>query len=157
MLTSYGVTLPDQLSNIRKNAMACPALPTCGLAISESERVFPSVIDEIGKKAAELGFGDQKIIIRMTGCPNGCARPYNAEIAFVGRTVGTYNIYVGGNLSGDRLNFLVAEKISYKQLAKKVEPLLKLYQGERKPDEGFGDFTHRLGVERVKSLIKLIE
>jgi sulfite reductase (ferredoxin) len=155
LLTSYGVTLPDKLSEIQKNSMACPALPTCGLAIAESERALPGVIDAIEEKAAELGLAGQTLIIRMTGCPNGCARPYNAEIAFVGRTVGTYNVYVGGTLAGDRLNFLVAEKIPYAQLSKSIEPLFKLYRSERRKEEGFGDFCHRLGVQKVKEIISV--
>ncbi len=153
LLTEYGIALPDKLSNIQKDSMACPALPTCGLAISESERAMPTIIDELEKKAAALGFADQRIIIRMTGCPNGCARPYNAEIAFVGRTTGTYNIMVGGNLTGDRLNFLIAEKVPYKQLSPVLGPLFQAYKKDRKQGEGFGDFCHRLGAEAVKKLL----
>lgn len=151
LLDSYGIILPERRTEIRKNAMACPALPTCGLAITESERVLPSVMDEIEKKAEELGLSGQKIIIRMTGCPNACARPYNAEIAFVGRTVGTYNLYVGGNLIGNRLNFLISDKVSEKDLGKTVGRLLEFYKNERIPGEAFGDFCHRLGAEKICS------
>ena len=131
--------------------MACPALPTCGLAITESERLLPSLIDVLEKKVSELGLDNQRIMLRMTGCPNGCARPYNAEIAFVGRSVGTYNIYVGGNLTGDRLNFLYAEKVLEKELTPMVSALLTLYKSKRSPDEGFGNFCHRLGVENLRA------
>ncbi|MBI3306495.1 MAG: NADPH-dependent assimilatory sulfite reductase hemoprotein subunit, partial [Candidatus Omnitrophica bacterium] len=153
ILTSFGIVLPDQLSHVQKDAMACPALPTCGLAITEAERAFPAVIDAIEQKAAELGLSDQRIMIRMTGCPNGCARPYNAEIAFVGRTVGSYNVYVGGSLLGNRLNFLIGEKIAEKQLTEFLSPLFTLYKKERANQEGFGDFCHRLGAEKVKPVV----
>jgi sulfite reductase (ferredoxin) len=133
--------------------MACPALPTCGLAISESERVLPSVLDQLEKKIESLGLAGERIMIRMTGCPNGCARPYNAEIAFVGRTTGTYNVYVGGSLTGNRMNQVYAEKVLQKDLAQSVELLLDLYKKERSPGEHFGDFCHRLGVEKLKILL----
>ncbi|HLD49908.1 MAG TPA: NADPH-dependent assimilatory sulfite reductase hemoprotein subunit, partial [bacterium] len=89
------------------------------------------------------------------GCPNGCARPYNAEIAFVGRSIGTYNVYVGGNLTGDRLNFIYAEKVPEKGLAEAVFPLLELYKKEAKAGEGFGDFCHRLGLEALRRQVKV--
>ncbi len=145
--TSYGIPLPAAVSNVRKDAMACVALPTCGLAIAEAERVFPDVIGELEKHMDALGLSGQRIMARMTGCPNGCARPYNAEISFIGKTVGTYNIYVGGSLTGDRLNVVYAEKIPLKELGDKILPLLKLYKKERlSPQEGFGDYCHRVGV-----------
>ncbi len=150
MLSSYGVPLPHKLSNVLKDSMACPALPTCGLAITESERVLPGIIDDLEKKIEMLGLGGQRIMIRMTGCPNGCARPYNAEIAFVGRTVGTYSIYVGGSLAGDRLNILYAEKVPQAQLADSVYPLLALYKKAKNRDENFGDFCCRVGVEFLR-------
>ncbi len=150
-LTSYGIPLQEQFSNIRKDSMACVALPTCGLAIAESERVFPDVIGELEKHIADLGLSGQRIMARMTGCPNGCARPYNAEISFIGRSVGTYNIYVGGSLIGDRLNVLYAEKVPLKDLSSTLLPLLKLYKKEKRGNEGFGDFCHRAGLEHLKT------
>ncbi len=153
LLHSFGLKLPGELSNIQKDSMACPALPTCGLAIAESERAFPAVIDELEKHAADLGFADQRILIRMTGCPNGCARPYNAEIGFVGRTIGTYSVFVGGNSFGTRMNFLVADKVPEKDLAKLLRPLLVSYKNDRKKGEGFGDFCFRLGQEGIQALL----
>ncbi|MBI3313589.1 MAG: NADPH-dependent assimilatory sulfite reductase hemoprotein subunit [Candidatus Omnitrophica bacterium] len=154
LLTSYGIVLPDKLSNVQKDSMACPALPTCGLAIAEAERALPSVIDQIEQKTAELGLSAGRIVIRMTGCPNGCARPYNAEIAFVGRTVGTYNVYVGGALTGERLNFLIGEKIAEKDLSGFLTPLLISYKEERQKGEGFGDFCHRLGLQKLRLMVE---
>ena len=152
-LKSYGIALPSALSTSRHDAMACPALPTCGLAISESERALPEVMDAIGAKYKELGLEGQRILIRMTGCPNGCARPYNAELAFVGKTAGTYNVYVGGSLRGDRLNFLYAEKVKQKDLASSVEPLLEFYSKNRESGEGFGDFCNRIGQKDLQSKV----
>ncbi len=152
-LGSFGIPLPEKISNVQKDSMACPALPTCGLAISESERALPGIIDELEQKVTELGLAGQKFIIRMTGCPNGCARPYNAEIAFVGRTVGTYNLYLGGNLLGDRMSELYAEKVPQAELAKNIYPLLALYKEQRNPGEGFGDFCHRTGIAKLRELV----
>jgi sulfite reductase (ferredoxin) len=148
-LKSYGIKFPNELSMLRKDAMACPALPTCGLAITEAERSLPQAIDELEQKVLQLGLESQRIMIRMTGCPNGCARPYNAEIAFVGRTVGTYNVYLGGSQNGDRLNFVAGEKVLEKDLANFVTPYLLLYKGRRLAGETFGDFCARLGQTKL--------
>lgn len=153
-LTSYGVKLPDQLSLLRKDAMACPALPTCGLAIAESERMMPGMIDQLEQKAIHLGLDHQRIMIRMTGCPNGCARPYNAELAFVGRSTGTYNVYAGGSLVGERLNFVIGEKIAEKDLVDYVARYFAVYKGQRTAGEGFGDFCARLGAEKLSAAVK---
>lgn len=157
LLRSYGVRLPEEVSAVRKDSMACPAMPTCGLAITESERVLPGMMDRLEKKLTALGLDDRRIMVRMTGCPNGCARPYNAEIAFVGRSVGTYNVYVGGSLIGDRLNFVYAEKVLENNLVESVFPVLDLYKKEGKEGEGFGDFCHRLGLEELRLKIKKTE
>ena len=103
ILQAHGITLPSQLSSARRFSMACPALPTCGLAVAESERAIPELLDQFEAELTELGLRDVPITIRMTGCPNGCARPYTADLAFVGRSLGLYNVYVGGGLAGDRL------------------------------------------------------
>ncbi|MBU3759045.1 MAG: NADPH-dependent assimilatory sulfite reductase hemoprotein subunit [Candidatus Omnitrophica bacterium] len=153
LLTAHGVKLPHQISSVRRDSMACPALPTCGLAITESERALPGIMDELEKVSASLGLDQQKFIIRMTGCPNGCARPYNAELAFIGRTVGTYDIHAGGNLIGDRLAKPVAEKVPHAELIGRLTPLFTAYRDERTQGEGFGDFCHRVGTDRVKALL----
>src|SRR5690606_29144480 len=104
LLTGFGVKTENQASVLHSVSMACPALPTCGLALAESERMLPGLIDRIEKLGGELGLGGEEIIIRSTGCPNGCARPYMAEIAFVGKAPGRYQIWLGGNEAGTRLN-----------------------------------------------------
>ncbi len=154
ILTSHGITLPNKLSMIQKNSMACPALPTCGLAITESERLLPSLIDRFEVALNELGLGNERITLRMTGCPNGCARPYSSEIGVVGRAVGTYNIYLGGNLDGTRLNQLFAENISEEEIVKQLNLVFKFYKLKRSSSEEFGNFCHRIGVNQLQELIK---
>lgn len=151
-LKSHGVKLPTELSTLRKDAMACPALPTCGLAITESERFLPSVIDELEKVMSDLGLENQRILTRMTGCPNGCARPYNAEIAFVGRTVGTYNVYLGGSHKGDRMAALIQEKVPQKELSQRLKTVLTDYKQNAATGEHFGDYCSRMGVPKIKDL-----
>ena len=102
-LRDHGVPLAGDVTALRRLAIACPALPTCGQALGEAERVLPSLVDELEKAMSDGGLHDAPIRVNMTGCPNGCARPYTAEIGIVGRTKKTYDIYVGGSASGDRL------------------------------------------------------
>ena len=152
-LTSYGIKLPDQLSKLRKDAMACPALPTCGLAITESERVLPRIIDELVVIARQMGLDGERIMIRMTGCPNGCTRPYNSELAFVGRSPGTYAVLVGGSLTGNRLNFSIGEKVPQAKLVDFVGALFAFYKKNRWPGETFGDFCARQGVANLQKAV----
>ena len=106
LLAEHGVRTENQASVLHAASLACPALPTCGLALAESERMLPGLIDRIEALCAEVGLAGEEIIIRSTGCPNGCARPYMAEIAFVGKAPGRYQVWLGGNTSGTRLNRL---------------------------------------------------
>src|SRR4029453_15858247 len=103
VLREHGVTPAAELSAARRYSMACPALPTCGLAVAESERAIPAILDGLDAELDALGLRHVPFPGRMPGCPNGCARPYPADLAFVGRSLGLYNIYVGGGLAGDRL------------------------------------------------------
>ena len=128
--------------------MACPALPTCGLALAESERVMPDVLTQVENLLAELGLRDEEIIIRMTGCPNGCARPYMAEIAFVGKAPNKYQIYLGGNEASTRLNRLYKDSVKGEELMNELRLLLVRYLQERHGGERFGDFCERVAVER---------
>ncbi len=144
ILADHGVPTVDGLSNARRFSMACPALPTCGLALSESERVMPATIDDIEAELARLGLEKEPISIRMTGCPNGCARPYTAEIAFVGKGPENYQIFVGGNMSGDRVVDLFAADVKPADFVSRLRPLLQSWAKHRKPDEGIGDFYHRI-------------
>src|SRR5690606_15418098 len=103
ILREHGVIPVEHVSATRRWAMACPALPTCPLSVAESERVMPQVLDELEVALSRIGLASEALTVRMTGCPNGCARPYSADIAFVGRSLGKYVVYVGGNLEGTRL------------------------------------------------------
>ena len=152
LFASYGIPHPKKLSMIQRNSMSCPALPTCGLAITESERSLPKLIDQLEVALSELGLGEEQITLRMTGCPNGCSRPYSSEIGLVGRAVGTYNVYFGGNLDGTRLNQLYAENVPEADLLKVMTQVLKLYKLRRDPREGFGNFCHRIGMEKLHEL-----
>jgi sulfite reductase (ferredoxin) len=143
ILRRYGVTPAPELSAGRRYSVACPALPTCGLAVAESERAIPALLDEFEGELEALGLRDAPISIRMTGCPNGCARPYTADLAFVGRSLGLYNVYVGGGLAGDRVTDLLQADVPIEELLPTVRPLLARWAAERRPDEGLGDFYQR--------------
>lgn len=145
LLETYGMDRTQHYSPVRLNAMACVAFPTCGLAMAESERYLPSLLGKLEAIMAQAGLGDDPIIVRMTGCPNGCARPYLGEIGFVGKAPGKYNLYLGAGFSGERLNKLYRENISEEQILAELDPIIHRYAQERNPDERFGDFVIRQG------------
>ena len=143
LLVEHGVRTANQASVFHAAAMACPALPTCGLALAESERVLPALVDRIEKLCAEVGLGDQEIIIRSTGCPNGCARPYTAEIGFVGKAPGRYQLWLGGNAAGTRLNKVFKDLVKEADVETELRPILARYAKERDDGERFGDWCTR--------------
>jgi sulfite reductase (ferredoxin) len=143
-LRRHGVAPPLELSAARRFSMACPALPTCGLAVAESERAIPGVLDQFEAELEGLGLREAPLTIRMTGCPNGCARPYTADLAFVGRSLGLYNVYVGGGMAGDRLVDLYRADVRLDDLLPVVRPLLVRWAVERFEGEGLGDFYQRI-------------
>jgi sulfite reductase (NADPH) hemoprotein beta-component len=134
-----------KFTGLRLNSMSCVALPTCGLAMAESERYLPTLVSKLEIIIEECGLREDAITIRMTGCPNGCARPYVAEIACVGKAMGTYNLYLGGGFYGQRLNKLYKESLKEDDLLNELKPLLNRYAKERNDDERFGDFVIRMG------------
>ena len=144
LLTEHGVRTENQASLLHGNSMACPALPTCGLALAESERALPGLVDRIEKLCGDLGLGGEEIVIRSTGCPNGCARPYMAEIAFVGKAPGRYQLWLGGNASGTRLNKLFKDVLKEAELETELRPLLARFATERTANERFGDWCDRV-------------
>ena len=146
LLREHGIRTHEEISNARRFAMACPALPTCGLAITESERVMPSVVDELEVELAKLGLATEQFTIRMTGCPNACARPYTADIGLVGKAVGKYTILVGGRLLGNRLNVIYKDMVPLREVVQELVPLLVYFKADREPRESWGDFCHRKGV-----------
>lgn len=143
-LADHGVPLVDQLSSARRYSMACPALPTCGMAVAESERVAPAMVDQLEQVLRTLGVGDVPLTFRMTGCPNGCARPYTADIALVGRRPNIYHIFVGGRIQGDRVADLYAADVHADDFVPTLLPLLTKWAAERRDGEGLGDFYQRL-------------
>jgi sulfite reductase (ferredoxin) len=144
VLAEHGVRTADEISLARRWSMACPAVPTCPLALAESERALPAVIDALESELESLGLHDVPLTVRMTGCPNGCARPYTADIAFVGRSLDKYAVYTGGNLEGTRLATKHADLVRTKDLVASVRPLLERYRDERLEGERLGDFLHRI-------------
>ena len=145
LLARHRLADGDGRSALRLNAMACVALPTCGLAMAESERYLPSLIGKLEQVLAGCGLANDAITVRMTGCPNGCARPYLAEIAFVGKSPGKYNVYLGGGFAGERLNKLYRSGLSEPEILAELTPILQRYAAERGPSERFGDFAIRAG------------
>ena len=145
LLREFGIENSQQASPLRLHSMACVAFPTCGLAMAESERYLPSLIDRIDERLEVHGLRDEAMTIRMTGCPNGCARPYIAEIGLVGKGPGQYNLYLGAGFAGDRLNKLYRENIDEEEILAALDPLFARYAGERNNGEHFGDFAVRIG------------
>lgn len=141
---------PDgsEASTLRRNAIACVALPTCGLAMAESERYLPSLLGRIEAILAAHGLPEEPITIRMSGCPNGCSRPYIAEIGLTGRAPGKYNLYLGGGFHGDRLNRMIRENVGEAVILEVLDEVLGRYAREREPGERLGDFTIRAGIVR---------
>ena len=149
ILREHGVPLTEDISAARRWSIACPALPTCGLAITESERILPSMIDQLEKELEVLGLGDEVFTTRMTGCPNGCARPYNSDIGLVGKTADKYTIFLGGRVVGDRLNFIYKDKVPTAEVVPTLVSVFKHFKTARQQSETFGDFCHRLGAEQL--------
>ena len=143
ILAKHGLDKENVRSGLRLNALSCVALPTCGLALAESERVLPGLIEKFENVLEEAGLGGDAISLRVTGCPNGCARPYLAEIGFVGKAPGKYALYLGGAYVGTRLNRLVSPSITFDEAVKLLTPVIQRYAKERAPGERFGDFCDR--------------
>lgn len=143
ILEKHGLTNENDRSGLRLNSLSCVALPTCGLALAESERVLPSAIEKFEAVLTDAGLQKQAISLRITGCPNGCARPYLAEIAFSGRAPNKYALYIGAAYNGTRLNRMLSPSITIDDGVKLLTPIIHRYAAERLPGEGFGDFCHR--------------
>jgi len=144
ILARYGLDKENERSRLRLNSLSCVALPTCGLALAESERVLPDIIARFETILEEAGLKDDAISLRVTGCPNGCARPYLAEIAFVGRAPNKYALYLGASYNGMRMNRLFAPSITIDEAVQKLTPVIKRYAQERDAGEGFGDWCDRV-------------
>ena len=152
-LRSHGVVFAEDLTAVRRWTLACPALPTCGLALSEAERIREPLVDSIEAALRKHGLIEERISIRITGCPNGCARPYAGDIGLVGRTPGTFALFVGGDFEGTRLNTKLTEKVPEAAIADTLDPLLGAFAQERLAGEGFGDWCHRQGMDKLATLL----
>ncbi|HEY3755039.1 MAG TPA: NADPH-dependent assimilatory sulfite reductase hemoprotein subunit [Opitutaceae bacterium] len=146
LLARYQLDTANHASTLRLHAMACVALPTCGLALAESERYLPEFITALEGEVEAAGLRNDAIVIRMTGCPNGCGRPFLAEIAMVGKAPGKYNVYLGAAFNGSRLNSLYKTSVQSAELVPLLRPLLRQYATDRLPGEHFGDFVIRAGI-----------
>jgi sulfite reductase (ferredoxin) len=150
ILTRHGVVLPNAIPALRRLAMACPAIPTCGLAVAESERVLPELIRDLERIVDDAGLGDSPISVRMTGCPNGCARPYLGDVGLVGTTLGKYDVFLGGDPAGTHLNWLYEAAVPIGSICDLLRPLLRAFAAERTPGDAFGDWCDRLGADRLR-------
>ncbi len=155
ILITHGVEPdPSKIDSLIRYSMACPALPTCGLAVTESERVAPSVNERFRALLTKLGLTDEQFVIRMTGCPNGCARPYMAEVGFVGIVPETYQVWLAGCPAQTRLAQVYTDKMHINDLETFFTPMLTYFKQDRKPDEGFGDFCDRVGLASIREVCK---
>jgi sulfite reductase (ferredoxin) len=149
-LAQSGIRRVEEISTTVRHAMACVALPTCGLALAESERALPAVLAEVEQIVDRLGLSREVFSIRMTGCANGCARPYIGDVGFVGRSPGQFDLFLGGDFTGSRLNARYEELVPIGELAMRMYGLLSVFKREREAGEGFGDFCRRVGFEYLR-------
>ncbi|MGB3201462.1 MAG: sulfite reductase, ferredoxin dependent [Nodosilinea sp.] len=150
ILTRHGVAKETELDPLVRYAMACPALPLCGLAVTESERIMPTVLGRLRGLLTKLGLQDEHFVVRMTGCPNGCARPYMAELGFVGSAPESYQVWLGGSPHQTRLARTYMERLHDNDLETTLEPLFVFFRDGRKKGESFGDFCDRVGFEALR-------
>ena len=153
LLGEYGIPRAENLSMVRKWSMACPAIPTCPLAITESERALPTVITQMENDLKELGLDGEPISVRMTGCPNGCARPYQSEVGLVGRGGTKYTMFIGGDSFGRRMNAELQDSVPIEQIAPKLKTIFTRFKQERTGRESFGDYCSRVGLDALRAMI----
>ena len=153
LLRAQAVRIADDLLPVERWALACPALPSCGLALTEAERVRDEIVGAIAARLRHRGLESERLSVRITGCPNGCVRPYSGDIGIVGRLPGFYSLYVGGDFAGTRLNTAIAERLDVTGIADALDPLFGFFAESRISGEGFGDFCHRVGGEALRRLL----
>ncbi|MEN9203870.1 MAG: NADPH-dependent assimilatory sulfite reductase hemoprotein subunit [Thermostichus sp. DG_1_6_bins_120] len=156
ILKSCGVPCKEEIPQIVRLSMACPALPTCGLAITESERALPTLIRRLDQLLQELGLQDAPFLVRMTGCPNGCARPYLAELGLVGSAPDHYQVWLGASPRGDRLAQVFQERVHIDAIVPLMRSVLQVYKQERYPQEAFGDYCHRVGIPYLQAQVQAL-
>lgn len=151
-LREHHVPVSEEFSEIRRWSMACVALPTCGLAITESERALPGIIDELEAPLAKLGLAREQFTLRMTGCPNGCARPYNSDLGIVGKAKGKYTLFAGGALLGNRLSYIYKDLVPHERVADEIIAIFAAFKANRLANETLGGFCDRVGRDRLEAL-----
>jgi sulfite reductase (NADPH) hemoprotein beta-component len=152
LVAEYGLDTHVAASPLKRAALACVSLPTCGLAMAEAERYLPEFVAKFETLLDRHGLLDQPIHLRLSGCPNGCSRPYLAEVALVGKAPGRYNLMLGADHRGQRLNALYRENVDEAAILEALDALLARYAAGRTPDEHFGDFLARVGVVRDRRI-----
>ena len=153
ILDRCGIQSETAIDPLVRYGMACPAMPTCGLAITESERVIPSILERIRALLTKVGLEDEHLVVRMTGCPNGCARPYMAELGFVGSSPESYQIWLGGSPDQTRLAKAIEEKLHVKDFEAFLEPIFVYFKQKRQLSESFGNFCDRVGLESIRQFV----
>jgi len=147
MIKDHGIRVTEDTSTVRRWSMSCVALPTCGLAITESERRLPSIIDGLEGPLAKLGLDKERFTIRMTGCPNGCARPYNSDLALVGKAKDKYTLFAGGGWLGNRLNYIYKDLVTDDTVVDEIVGIFAAFKANREEGESLGTFCTRVGAE----------
>ena len=153
ILRDHKIALPDSLPPVVRWSMACVALPSCNLALTEAERVQPQILDQLHATLSHYGLGDELLSVRITGCPNGCVRPYNGDIGIVGRVPGFYAIFVGGDFGGTRMNSKLVERVPLARLGEALAPIFAAFAAEKHDGQGFGDWCHGVGLARLTGLL----
>jgi sulfite reductase (ferredoxin) len=149
ILVDHGIPPAEDLTPTRRYAISCPAYPTCGLAVTESERVMPTVLGNIEAEMARQGLSDERITVHMTGCPNGCARPFTPDVGLVGKAREKYTLYLGGHAQGTRIGFVFDDMVPLEEIHQRLSPLLTYFKSDRQEGESFGDFCFRKGKENL--------
>jgi len=152
-MAEYGIEPVESIPRAIRYAMACPAIPTCGLAVAEAERALPGLIRKLAALLDELGLADERISFRMSGCPNGCSRPYLGDVGFVGTTLGKYDVMLGGDFDGTRLNHVFAPNVPITEIPALLRPMFEAVKSRREPAEGFGNWTERVGFETLRETV----
>ena len=152
LMAEHGIAAVETITHAIRNSMACPAIPTCGLAVAEAERALPSLIRTLATQLDELGLADEQISFRMSGCPNGCSRPYLGDVGFVGTTLGKYDVMLAGDFNGTRLNRVYAPNVPIADIPVLLRPIFATFRSDRRPGEGFGNWVERVGFESLRQV-----
>jgi sulfite reductase (ferredoxin) len=155
LIAEHGIAPVDSIPRAVRHAMACPAIPTCGLAVAEAERALPGLIRQIAAVLQELGLAEERISFRMSGCPNGCSRPYLGDVGFVGTTLGKYDVMLAGDFDGTRLNRLFAPNVPIAEIPSLLRPIFVEFRERRVQGEGFGDWVERVGFDALRERVEL--